>query len=658
MRRALVRGTLAGLAFAVCHYAVEVAGTFAVLHWTGIGEILRALTSELALLLLEYGLFGAVVGGVLAVPVSLLERRLPVRLRGGWLYLLAMALAFVAFTFFWNDDSVLLRSIYVLMAAATLAILGFLALLRWSWRRFVGPRLPVRVRPFAFGAGAVAVLAVLGVGGLSLGRPAPRRAAVRPAITPAGPNVVLLVVDTLRADHLGAYGYGRPTSPAIDRIAAEGVVFERAFSPAPWTLPAHASLFTGLHSSRHRTYYGRERLGADKRTIAEVLAEAGYRTGGFSANPWVGEPTGLDQGFDTFEYTGSGVITDTLFLELAKRKSARADLGGARTAQRLVRWVGAARERGERFFAFANFMEVHEPYGSVPGPYFSSFLDRPLRRGVGRLWLRETPLYLCNSCNPADHPDVVGLRCEGGRWRIEDWRLRDTLALYDAGIRYVDHQVGAIYDALGRAGVLDDTLLIVTSDHGEFLGEHGRIGHGVHLYDPLLHVPLIVRYPRRFPAGSRVRHDVSLLDVFPTLAALVGSASPPDPEAAVLDPADTAAQAPRPIRAEDYPFDAVTLEKLARRQKCDYTPVGFLRASLQVGRLKYIWSSGGQPELYDLLADPQERENLAPSEPARRAELDARLQAWRSAAKAAAAAADSPMDPLTRQRLESLGYTR
>ena len=231
--------------------------------------------------------------------------------------------------------------------------------------------------------------------------------------------MVLIVVDTLRRDHVSAYGYARRTTPHMDRIAAEGVLYEQAHSTASWTLPAHASLFTGLYASTHQTDFGSIRLGDDKRTIAEMLHASGYRTAGFSANPWLNPRSGLEQGFERLDYVGVRTVTGSLFLNLAwerwraLREEPPPDLGGAAVTDRLVEWIEAAAPGP--FFAFANYMEAHEPYGSVPEPYFSAFTEAPLAPEVGREWIRDTPMFLCRGCAPG--PAMAsGARAGAGAW--------------------------------------------------------------------------------------------------------------------------------------------------------------------------------------------------------------------------------------------------
>jgi arylsulfatase A-like enzyme len=347
-------------------------------------------------------------------------------------------------------------------------------------------------------------------------------------------------------------------------------------------------------------------------------------------------------------------VTGSLFLNLALerwraiRDEPPGDLGGAAVTERLLRWIDEAAPGP--FFAFANYMEVHEPYGSVPEPYFSRFTDAPLPADAGREWLRDTALFLCRACAPG--PDT-GVLCESGHWRVSDERRRNAEALYDAGVLYVDAQVGRIHDALERLGLLDRTLVIVTSDHGETLGERGQMGHGL-LYNSVLEIPLVVRYPRLFPPGTKVPAPVSLVDVLPTIEDVAGL---PAAGRDGLSLVPGRALPSRPVLAEAAPFPEKAWRAIGRRLGCDYSLAGRETASLQSGSRKLIWSSAGDHELYDLAGDPREETDLRESDREQAARLEEALHAWRGALRRRRTGARSyEVDPATRKALESLGY--
>ncbi len=316
----------------------------------------------------------------------------------------------------------------------------------------------------------------------------------RAADTPT--NVLVILIDALRPDHLGVYGYERPTSPTIDRLAAEGVLFESAFSQASWTKPSVPSLFTGLYPIEHRVFTGsdEERPGritsdvlAEKHTtIAEVFQAQGYRTAAFLDNAQLRDFLGFAQGFETYEE----------------------DLGRAEAiTSRFVDWLRELDE--EPFFAYVHYLDPHWPY-DPPAPYDQLF-PKPTGTSI----------------------DFGTLNWKHLERQIEDGRMipnADDLAalqaLYDGEIRYNDQAIGSLLDALREHDLLKSTLIVLTADHGEEFWEHGRLGHGRSLYDEVLHVPLILRLPGGVPA--RIADQVELVDVMPTLLDLSGIPIPED----------------------------------------------------------------------------------------------------------------------------------
>jgi len=302
---------------------------------------------------------------------------------------------------------------------------------------------------------------------------------VRPAAQDAmRDNVVLVVIDTLRPDHLAAYGYGRETAPFISSLAREGVIFD-GLSTSSWTKPATASLLTGLLPIRHQTFSRRDRLPAEVTTLAERLKERGYRTVGASANGWVSPTFGFDRGFDTF---------------LLQENFAAGDL----VAELLGLLGGLKEPLKPPYFLYLHLVDPHLPY------------DPPRAWDGGPLpaALRGHPVTL----EEVDAPHV--------RQRPPELmaRARD---LYDGEIREADRGLETAVRWLAGRGLMRGTVLIVTADHGEEMGEHGRMSHGQTLYDEVVRVPLVFHAPHRIPGGRRFG-TASLLDVVPTLADLIG----------------------------------------------------------------------------------------------------------------------------------------
>jgi arylsulfatase A-like enzyme len=329
-----------------------------------------------------------------------------------------------------------------------------------------------------------------------------RHAGVERGNAAAGaPNVLLIILDTVRAANLSVYGYARPTTPSLVRLAASGTAFDRAIAPAPWTLPSHASMFTGRRASELGTEWKRPWVARDS-TLAELLLRRGYDTGGFVANlVYTPHEVGLSRGFETYEdfvrsprqFLGSTVLGQLPWVNVllfddstAKRQSEalgsswrlpRVALTARKTAGRVtdefLRWEDGV--DGRPFFAFLNYFDAHVPF--EPPPAYAT------RFG--------------NGAAPVDR--------------------------YDGAIASIDEQLGRLFAELERRGVLDRTLVIVTADHGEQFGEHGLVEHGNSLYTQVLNVPLIMRWPGHVPEGRRVRTPVSMRDLGATVLALLGT---------------------------------------------------------------------------------------------------------------------------------------
>ena len=341
-----------------------------------------------------------------------------------------------------------------------------------------------------------------------------------PAAAPGTPNVLVIVVDTLRADHLSSYGYPRNTSPEIDKLASRGVLFENAIAPSSWSLPSHASLVTGLPVHDHGLGnvepmpwlgWGNGSLNGVP-TLGEALAQHGYRTGAFSANRiYFTSNVGLGRGFlhfeDYFDSIGDCFVRSQFGREFARyymNRSAKSEFTRAFRKVGLSHWLdkdsegsgeyGGAfgiRKRADEvnretlnwilrdprrpFFAFLNYLDVHYAYGGPP-----------------------------------DGPKP-------------DWDGGTTIDEYDAGLKYVDGNIGRLLRQLDDRGVLRNTVVIVTSDHGESLGDHGLSFHGAALYWELLHVPLVISCPGRLPAGVRIEQPVSNAAIAATVLEMIGA---------------------------------------------------------------------------------------------------------------------------------------
>jgi arylsulfatase A-like enzyme len=468
---------------------------------------------------------------------------------------------------------------------------------------------------------------------------------------PSSPNVLLLVMDSARAANVSCYGYERDTTPAVDALAREGTLFAQAVSNACWTLPSHATMFTGLHPLSHGLTKSADALPQGFPTLAARLRDAGYQTACFSNNAYISEATGLAQGFDTVDDIwrethprgiarpkGEGRIKRLQAMgplarpavaaaKLARRgrSIARAwnrhttDHGAALTNDRIRAWM-RSRDRDLPFFAFVNYMESHERY-SPPVPYDRKFMPARLNR------FRVASL--------GSKSEILG---RTGRRQATDFEI--LRGLYDGALGYLDGRIGELVESLRDEGVLDDTVVILTSDHGDSLGEHGYLGHRLYLYEELIRVPLVVRYPALFPAGSRVEHAVEVGDVFPTIIQLAGASSSTDVTHSLVPSPE---RPPRPF----------TISENTAPKALNSVEMKALRTSSR----KLIWRSDQRHELYDLEADPGETRNLADRDPAGTRALLDQLEDWqRTAEDLTIETGEAEYDDATLDRLRGLGY--
>ena len=421
----------------------------------------------------------------------------------------------------------------------------------------------------------------------------------RPTTAPRGPvrdNVLLISIDTLRADHLGSYDYERVTSPELDRLAAESVRFDSAYAPAPWTLPSHATMLTGIHAWDLGITSQWKKLPAETRLLSETLAAAGYRTAAIVDSPpagFVGAERGFDRGFDSYQH-------------LPRRPGQFFKFDAAATVDAALDWL-EQRDRGRPFFLFLHSKAVHAEANSDPcfdercfpydteeqdRLYFLSAEDAAIRwtdpeLGSGQEYLWEVNRRIhVGAMDPRSFPDE---------------RLRALVALYDAGIRTVDRHLGRLFATLREDGVLDETIVIVTSDHGEAFLDHALLMHQ-EVHEETVRVPLLIRLPG---AGSRIEERVvtepaSLEDIVPTVLELLG-----------LDP-------PSETTGRSLPLNGQTAAAADREFFHYYTfreRFVYQAFALRRGDLKLIIHNLGDPdhpraELFNLADDPGESEPL------------------------------------------------
>ncbi len=478
------------------------------------------------------------------------------------------------------------------------------------------------------------------------------------------PNVLWIVWDTVRADHLGSYGYEHDTTPFLDQWAKGARLFENCLATAGYTLPSHASMFTGLLPSEHCAHNGTRRLADGYVTIAELLRDAGYQTYAFSANPHVSALGNLVQGFDTVVHPWSDGLREEA-LGILRQKLPEVDRSsefaehlraferGAREltiwhlkaagqlAERATRsWLGAI-DRKRPFFVFINYMEAHRPY--IPP---RSYRERRMTAeqversyGVDRSW---TTMW----------EYTFGLR------DYDEEELALTRATYDATLSELDDYLKSLLAKLGAEGYLEDTIVILTSDHGEHLGEQHMLDHQYSLYQPLLKVPLLIHYPKRFDAGREKRPVVSY-DLFPTLLELTGVEPPRGLQShavSLLRPQESR------VRFAEEPKSSEIGVRMIQEIHPEFDTAPWLRRlrSLVVGERKLIWASDDSRELYDLASDPLENEDLASQQPDVTESMSGTLEQYH-AALAHCLPLEPPETPLTpeqRDVLKGLGYVQ
>jgi arylsulfatase A-like enzyme len=451
-------------------------------------------------------------------------------------------------------------------------------------------------------------------GGVTFLGPAP------PALA-AAPNVVLLSLDTLGASYLGSFGHGEGVSPRIDALLDASFSFRRAYAQYPGTLVSHTSLFTGLHPVHHGRY---DRSFGLRGSMVDELARHGYLTAAFTEDANVGSAFGFAHGFDRWD-DGEG-------------RGFEAVSGNAATTFRnAASWLGEVGATA-RFFLFVHTYEVHSPY--VPP---------------------AEDLAVADALTPEDHrtfpPKELSLaimRHNEGVAPVSGRDVRRFAALYTAEVHHLDRVLGGFLDQLDALGLADDTLLVLTSDHGEQFGEQGKLGHGQTLHNRVLHVPLGFRWPGRVRSGS---HDqpVELVDVMPTVFDLAGLPPPGGRDGhslAALLRGQTASIEDRPAFSE-LQRDRGTCRTWPGPGRC-----WLGRYAVQTERFKYVSSQFPPWErLYDLTQDPDETRDVAAEHPEELARYRALVEAYRRGAGAEAPAADdSSLDALTRERLEALGY--
>jgi arylsulfatase A-like enzyme len=479
----------------------------------------------------------------------------------------------------------------------------------------------LRPRPLAVLVAGMAAGVTLGIG-LTAAPPraavpvSPPLAATSPSSPQRRPNILLISIDSLRADHLGCYGWRRDTSPRIDALAASGVRFTNAWATTSWTLPSHVSMLTGRSLLGHGVLENGDAIPGSVPLLAALLQAAGYRTAAFVAAPYLSSRYGFGRGFDVYDDTT---------VSFAAHGDSHLGVTSPLIHAAVTRWLeAAADEPGTKtgpFFLFVHFWDVHYDY--APPPPFDTLFD-PHYGGA----LTAEDFERNARINP----------------RMEERDLEHIVALYDGEIRFTDGYVGRLLDLVTQLGLAADTLIIVTADHGDEFFEHGNKGHHRTLYEEVLHVPLIIARPGTMATGIVRTDPVSLTDIVPTVLGEAGVTLPAGIEGRTLF-GPPGAHSGRVLVAELYKKPALNLQ-----------------VAVRVGPHKLVQSlQHPKVEFFDLARDPQElRSDVTRPE---RAVLSGRLAQWlggRWRAHSARAArhghAQAMLSPDHIEALRALGY--
>jgi arylsulfatase A-like enzyme len=433
------------------------------------------------------------------------------------------------------------------------------------------------------------------------------------------PNILFITVDTCRVDHLSCYGYPRQTTPTLDRIAREGIRFTGAYSQSEITLPSHSTMLTGLYPRTHGAIENGTVLAAEITRLPELLKAQGYRTVGVPSAYLLGPPLGIEQGFTDFYQCRS-----------VRRP-------GDEATDTALEWL--VKQRQEPFFLWVHYFDAHAPYLPT-GPY------NVLYSASGSY----APYHL-----PAS---AVQMPVNWRGWYKEDWPppyndIAEIITQYDGGIRFVDIQVGRLLSWLEENGLTDNTMVILTGDHGEGFGEHGVTFEHFGTHEEMLHVPLIISYPPRLPMERVVTDLVGHVDLAPTILDLLGLAIPKDMQGTSLLPL---------IEQRSWPgHEGIFSQQRGGRALSIRTTGWRLIMQLATDTTWPLYQQQpGQAELYDVQADSKEAQNLWPakSNAAQTAErkLGGLILSWKENTPATTGTNASAQDPQLLKMLHDLGY--
>ncbi|MFQ5511637.1 MAG: sulfatase [Candidatus Krumholzibacteriia bacterium] len=608
-------GALAGLALFAAEAALPYRGQYVVLG----DPVLRVLSIYLLSAVAAGTVFGLVVGlaGVLAGRLLSAARFVPFH-AGAFVFLTS------SYWFLRNHPLSALGRLWASAdgAAVVVFLLAGIAVGAAIGRVVARRAHPPRTSPLAAVAGISLLLGiVLWVGQGSGHMRLPGRAG-----DAAGPNVVLIVLDALRADHMSAYGYERTTTPNIDRLAREGIVFRNARSHGNRTVLAMPSVFTSLYPSFHGAISRGELirpLPSERVTIAELFQQAGYTSVGLMTNIYLKSIFGMTQGFDRVEEFNAGCYGLSVYralhkLGLLERPAyvASGSPDASAVTDRGLAWLERLRDRP--FLLYMHYMDTHHPY-TAPERFERAFHPSPESRDSEALFR-----------------DTVQLLKEGRARELPPHDLAALRDYYDATILYADHEIGRILDRVREISRQRETLVIITADHGDEFLEHGTLYHNNLLIEQLIRVPLIVWAPDRFPGGRSIESLVRHIDILPTLAGLIGRPAPPETMGTSL----------APLLAGDE--SDLGLTSISEGDFC----TALIRGNWKV---MYV-DSTDTAHLYDLATDPEEKRDLSAARPDVMADLMMQLDLYLEKARDVDHRREAQADAETIRQLKALGY--
>jgi arylsulfatase A-like enzyme len=442
------------------------------------------------------------------------------------------------------------------------------------------------------------------------------------------PNVLLISIDTLRKDHCSIYDYSRDTTPNLRRLAEQGAKFDLAYSACSSTAPSHASMFTSLYPPAHQVLRNGYTLAQEYNTLAEHLSSVGYQTAACVSSFVLHPKFGLAQGF-TFYDADFKAANQSITRKYYPGQPDVIDQRANATTQKAIDWLKNKRNPESPFYMFLHYFDPHDPY-DPPEPFRSKFPSQ-----------KNEPNYLEKLLS-----------------KIQDDKslyLEKIIRRYDGELAFTDHEIGKVFEALKHLGLEEDTLVVLTSDHGEGLGQHNLVGHSINIYEEAVRVPLLFRWPNHIPKGLELSSPVEGVDIMPTILDLIGvnqeglSLHGQSMASALLGGSESDKDRPVHLFREYYTgrYNQGLYEKTFHKGN---------KFAIRKGKWKYIeGKEENSKELFDLSSDPQELENIDTKFPKKASELSAELENWVAKyTKKGLTQKNIPKEDL--ERLKALGY--